>query len=147
MAKVRVTIEGDKEIAAALKAKEGAAQNILRQAVEEGALLLASEIDARSPSLDKSIFYDVVDSKGDSVLVEIGPDKEHFYLQFFEYGTDPRTIRPDIRQALELSDGSFAARVNHPGTPARPFMRPGFDAGQADAIAEIEAELKKGLGL
>lgn len=42
-----------------------------------------------------------------------------------EEGASPHTIEPRRRKALKLADGSFVSGpVSHPGSPAKPFLRP-----------------------
>lgn len=51
-----------------------------------------------------------------------------------EYGTDPHTIRADDAEALHFKiDGEeiFIKEVDHPGTQAQPYMRPGTDVVRA----------------
>ena len=47
------------------------------------------------------------------------------YWRYVECGTAPHEIRPNGKKALFWpgADHPFA-RVNHPGTPAHPFLRP-----------------------
>jgi hypothetical protein len=48
-----------------------------------------------------------------------------------EAGTEPHPITPDDADVLAFEvDGEqvFAQRVAHPGTPAQPYMQPGFRA-------------------
>lgn len=53
--------------------------------------------------------------------VVVGTD----HWQFVEYGTRPHVIEPDEAGALAWPGGPHPAmRVEHPGTPERPFMRP-----------------------
>jgi hypothetical protein len=60
--------------------------------------------------------------------VEYGPD--------VEYGTSAHEIRPENAKALFWPGAAHPfAKVNHPGTPAQPFMRPAFD-GAGSIIAE-----------
>jgi hypothetical protein len=53
----------------------------------------------------------------DSAGVELGPAKEFFYGYFWEFGG------PNVRH------------------PARPFMRPAFDAHQGEVLARIGSDL------
>ena len=69
------------------------------------------------------------------------------YASHVEYGTGPHVILPRNRKALawggprrlsgSLRKGakatSFARRVNHPGTRARPYLRP----GAVEALREV----------
>jgi bacteriophage HK97-gp10 putative tail-component len=64
------------------------------------------------------------------------------YAAAVEFGTRPHTIVPRRKKALRFAPGGsgrlsgsprkggavvFAKRVNHPGTKAQPFMRPGAE--------------------
>lgn len=65
--------------------------------------------------------------------MKVGPEKEAaWYAHFIEGGTDPHEIEAQTRQALAF-DGHVVAKVNHPGTAARPFVRPAFDESEGDA--------------
>lgn len=47
------------------------------------------------------------------------------YWSFVEYGTRPHLILPSAAKALHWPGARHPVRaVNHPGTPAKPFMRP-----------------------
>jgi hypothetical protein len=47
------------------------------------------------------------------------------YWRHVEYGTAPHIIRPSTKKALYWPGADHpVAKVNHPGTPAFPFMRP-----------------------
>ncbi|MGW6912588.1 HK97-gp10 family putative phage morphogenesis protein [Kitasatospora sp. NPDC054939] len=47
------------------------------------------------------------------------------YWRYVEYGTGPHIIRPRTKRALYWEGADHpVAMVNHPGTPAQPFLRP-----------------------
>jgi HK97 gp10 family phage protein len=47
------------------------------------------------------------------------------YWRYVEYGTAPHVITPVNKRALHWEGADHpVARVNHPGTPAKPFLRP-----------------------
>jgi hypothetical protein len=47
------------------------------------------------------------------------------YWMTVEYGSAPHIIRPATKKALHWPDARHpVAYVNHPGTPAQPFLRP-----------------------
>ncbi|MBL1107354.1 HK97 gp10 family phage protein [Streptomyces sp. 5-8] len=47
------------------------------------------------------------------------------YAAAVEYGTAPHVIKPKYKQALYWPGAAHpVAKVNHPGTAARPFLRP-----------------------
>jgi len=43
---------------------------------------------------------------------------------YAEHGTRPHEIGPKTRKALKFADGTFATVAQHPGAPARPWLRP-----------------------
>lgn len=59
--------------------------------------------------------------------VESGVEVTANYAAAVENGSGPRVIRPRRKKALKFEIGGrtvFAKSVNHPGTRARPFLRP-----------------------
>lgn len=59
--------------------------------------------------------------RSDLGLVWVGTQ----YWDTVEFGSNPHEIRPRTKQALAWPGGAHpVARVNHPGTPEQPFMRP-----------------------
>lgn len=63
------------------------------------------------------------------------------YADDVEFGTRPHPITPDDADALafEGEDGDliFRSRVNHPGTPAQPYLRPALKTHQSDLAQNI----------
>lgn len=60
---------------------------------------------------------------GDRVLAA------HPLAAVVEFGAGPHVIEPTKRKALKLADGSFVSGpINHPGSPAKPFLRPTLPA-------------------
>lgn len=60
---------------------------------------------------------------------------------FIEEGTRAHIIKPKSRKALMFNSGGktvFAKYVNHPGTKAKPFMRPAFEKNVPLFIKELE---------
>lgn len=61
------------------------------------------------------------------------------YALHVEYGTKPHVIKPRTKRALRWASAggkngwAFAKQVNHPGTAARPFLRPALTRN-SDAI-------------
>lgn len=56
--------------------------------------------------------------EGDEAVVAVGASKDFFYDWFIEYGTAPHG--------------------KHPGTPARPHLRPAFDQNREAAIKSVQ---------
>jgi phage gpG-like protein len=72
------------------------------------------------------------DTRG--LFVRVGTNVE--YALYVEMGTRPHEIRPRNARALRWKDAGapggyrFATVVNHPGTRARPFLRPALAAAR-----------------
>lgn len=60
----------------------------------------------------------------------VGPNSNAFYAKFVEFGTSPF-----------ISGGKFAGAQN-PGVQAQPFVRPAWDATQAEALQIIAREMR-----
>ena len=69
------------------------------------------------------------------------------YAPDVEFGTDPHVITPNQAEALRFEDAEgepvFAARVDHPGTPAQPYLRPALQEHESDLTENIEAEIQR----
>lgn len=60
----------------------------------------------------------------------IGPDKAHWYYQFFETGAQPHEISARRVRRLVFPGRAgivFVQRVRHTGMAAQPFLRPAAD--------------------
>lgn len=56
----------------------------------------------------------------------VGIDYRAFYWKFIEFGTKAHTIRAGKGKTLSVG-GVPRKQVKHPGTPAKPFIRPTWD--------------------
>lgn len=68
------------------------------------------------------------------------------YAQAVEFGSRPHHIRPKNAEALHFEVGGekvFATQVQHPGTPARPYMTPAFKIRGKELEKRLKRELKK----
>lgn len=128
----RVVIEGVEEIVAEMKRRginvtQGltAICNAAADVVLESAQAKAAGVSSRvSASMEK----ETLEASGQHVVVGVGPNRKRGWIaHFLEFGTAAHWIRPRKAKALRLADGSLVRRVHHPGTAARPFMRPAFD--------------------
>lgn len=109
----------------------------------QAALKAGAEIiqDAASQNAPGSISQAIVieeDESGEGYL--IGPDDDHFYASFIEFGTTGVTIKPTNRKALKF-EGEYKALANPSGTPARPFLRPAYDENKEAVIQAIKEKL------
>ena len=55
------------------------------------------------------------------------------YAHLVEFGSAPHSIAPRLKKAMILL-GRFSSSANHPGSKARPFMRPALDNKYRQAI-------------
>jgi phage gpG-like protein len=79
---------------------------------------------------------DVIDKPFDENEVFVGTNVE--YASDIEFGTGPHKIT--VKNAKVLTDGKtfFGKSVNHPGTPAQPFLRPALDLAKGEMLTIIE---------
>ena len=146
---MRIEIIGDKELLTKLRQLGSAvAGNALKEAAMAGAEIVVDAAKARAPRRTgqgaETIHAEFIDTKGDSITVDVGPDlKKGFHLKFVEFGTPPHTIRPKRKKALAFPGGAHPVRViHHPGTPARPFMRPAIDENEGRVRDKVGQVLK-----
>lgn len=112
-----------------------AADRVLMAALDAAAKVIEEEIQSGAPGPH------IEREPADGVTaVDIGPNREHWYYQFSETGAAPHEIWPKSKAALFFNE-RFAARVDHPGFAARPFMRPVADAPPAAAGQKAAAVL------
>lgn len=126
-------VEGFKELEDALrKLPEEVAGKVLRAALRKAALPMVEAARQAAPRSDspgpRGHMADSINVRllkgveGDHDIethLAIGPDSNHFYGLFQEFGT--------VHQ------------------PARPFLRPAFDNGAEGALKQFSAELGKGI--
>lgn len=113
-------------------------------------------VHRRTGNLQRTIRVGDIDESRQSVQVLAGGTHTVGYARAEEFGSRPRVIVPTRRKALawggartlagRLRAGArpthFARRVNHPGTPAHPYLRPGAEealreVGLADAVITV----------
>lgn len=93
---------------------------VLKSAIRKGAKVIRDEAESRAPrrtgELAEGMTTRMKDSDLNSLHIDIGPSKDEFYGFFQEFGT------------------AFM--------PAQPFLKPAFEAKQAQAQKAIEDGLK-----
>lgn len=141
-----VKIEGTEELLRKLEALGVDLRALLVQATEAGGEVIGDGAADAAPG--EGITVEVMSKKAGSVEVGIGPDKEHWYYRFSEYGAQPHEISPETAKVLafEGSGGTvFAGGVSHPGMAARPFLRPAITNKAEEASAALGTVLEKAL--
>ncbi len=84
--------------------------------------------------------------------VSVGPDRAHFYMQFIEKGAAAAfrhrglafalAVGMPIGRARRLYEESRQRGLSPTRIPARPFLRPAFDAHAASAVEATAAALR-----
>lgn len=127
-------------------------QPTLDQAVATTSARVERTATIRAPvdtgTLQNSIGY----SRVESAHYLVGTNVE--YAPHVEYGTDPHVIAPnngDVlafeveRNAFGLDDETIVTSepVQHPGTPAQPFLRPALREHRSDLVEDIEDAIRE----
>lgn len=114
-------------LAEALRESGAEAGNTTQGVLLQSANYIKADMEQRAPvrtgRLRQSIAI-TVDGSG----VKIGPHTE--YAAFVEFGTKPHVIEARNKKALAFMMGNtrvVVKRVNHPGSRAKPFVRPAFE--------------------
>lgn len=138
-----VEIDGTEDLIKDLKGLGVNVRKSLRGVMRAGARVIGDAAEAAAPKSHvkgKKIAVAIVAATPDRVTAAVGPNKKHWYLRFAETGTSPHEIagNPFLRffsggQLLEVR------MVQHPGSAARPFLRPAFDA-QGDQAVQVVGE-------
>lgn len=150
----------------ALKELERAARKeIIEKALLAGGAVIHADAESRAPgplelalvggrSLRKRVdpmLAKVVKAGGK--FAAVGPDKDHWYYRFFEFGATPHDIKPVNASALAFEGtassrtvfAAFAKRTG--GVKKQPFLRPAVDKNKQaaiDAMGDVLArEIKK----
>ena len=115
----------------------------LPPALHAGAEEFQAGANRRAPG--PHIVIGKVERDGDKVKVAVGPDKEHWFYRFWEFGARPHEIKPlRGRQAVAFTGraGAVVRRVvHHPGVKQAPFLRPTMDEDCGKILRAISDEL------
>ena len=116
----RSTITGARELEKVLKRLPGKiGQKVLLSSLRPGATLIKKEAKIRAPVKSGTLRDEIVvrKEKGGVVALRVGPTRDAFWGMFQEFGT--------IKQ------------------PARPWLRPAFDATKGKALDAVGKRLGK----
>lgn len=147
-----VNIKGLAELDKVLRDLPGKlARNVVRGSLRAAATVVADEARVRAPvrtgglresiRVSTRVVHGVPQAKvvaGTKSGKKTKGGHDVFYAHMIEGGTAAHTIEPKNRRALKLGgffeDEQFVASAEHPGFPARPFMRPAMDAKFRQAV-------------
>lgn len=133
---MKVELVGDRELEAKLRQVRAAVGKVLDDAGESGANIIQAEAAHRAPG--PHIEIEQIEKTLTKVSYAIGPDREHWYYQFFETGAGAHEIDGKVKKAIMfVSNGESIVRriVHHPGMAADAFLRPAMD-NKHDQAAE-----------
>jgi HK97 gp10 family phage protein len=144
-----ISIKGGKELSEFLQTLPVKIEkNLLRGALRSAAKIISDEAKRNAPVQDgdlrDSIRVSTRGRKGQvTASVKVG-NKKVYYARFIEYAVSAHNI--DGKGAGFLNFGGlFAKSVNHPGTQAKPFLRPALDSRSNEAINEVGLYIGKRL--
>lgn len=140
--RVRIELIGDKELKEQIRQLGDRVQAINSKACRAAQVPILDEANALAPGPHIIALQSKLESNENLAVVNIGPDKEHWYYQFDETGASAHEIKAGrsagARLAFKGISGLVITRsVNHPGKSARPFLRPAMthNREQAQKIA------------
>jgi HK97 gp10 family phage protein len=137
---VQCTISGLSELQAKLAAlPTKLAKRVLRPALTDAGEVIQQAAGVAAPRksghLTTNIVVDVTVHNDLVADVKVGPDKSAFYGQYAELGTAPH---------MESSPKGTKP-YQHPGEPARPWLRPAFASSVDDYTNALIKNIEEGL--
>lgn len=143
-------VHGGRELQELLDTLPGKMQkNINRAGLRAGAAVFLAEVKQRIPVLRGALRDSAritTRAKGSEVSasVKVG-NRQAWYAHLVEFGTRPHVIKPKNAGGTMQFGGITARSVDHPGTRARPFMRPTADDKTPEAIAAVTKKIRERL--
>jgi|LGOV01.1.fsa_nt_gb HK97 gp10 family phage protein len=126
------------------KLPERIERNIMSAAVRAGANEIKKAAVANLGGKKSDIVVKKSRAPKGTTKYKVGINAKKFYLYFKEFGTKPHVIKN--KKGL-LTNGSvvFGRIIDHPGQPAKPFLRPAFDENTLGAITAMAKKIKQRL--
>lgn len=153
MSKTIRKIKGGSELQKALSSLPARMErNLLRAGLRAGANVIRNEarqnINSRTGELAKSVRVSTR-SRGGTVTASVkAGNAKAFYAHMVEFGTAPHMLYKGANNksaVLNIAGALVSAKVKHPGAKAAPFLRPAFDAKQAEAVRAVGERIKQRL--
>jgi HK97 gp10 family phage protein len=140
---VRVELIGDKEMHEKLHRMGENVQKANSKAARAAEVPILSEATEMAPGPHIMALQSKRESTEDLAVVDIGPDKEHWFYQFFETGAIAHTIKAKKAKALafEGRNGLVVIQsVQHPGMQKHPFLKKSLTHNK-DLVQEIAGKV------
>ena len=146
-ASTQAVITGESELMDRLNSmSDDLKKNITKEALMAGAKVVKREMSAKARgSIAQSIEIEFSDTTG-IPTIRIGPDKEHWYAAFQEFGAVPHTVKINSKQILSDGGDFFGREIRHPGLTKKPFVRPAIDDHEAEVKTAMMAVIRRRLG-
>lgn len=143
MARVTATLEGGGELVKELQRRGLNVAQSLEVAAHVGAEVFVQGANAKAPQ--PLIMKETVSKRRTKVSVDVGPPDEKWYWRFLEQGVQPHQIKGREKDFVAFVGDEgwvFTGSVSHPGSPAKPFLRPAFDAGTDEATDAVGQKIR-----
>ena len=154
-------VKGLKQLDRALKQLPArSAKRAIRSATRAGGREIIKEARKnlrkynKTKNLSKSLSIKMLRPRQYSITALIGPrvgkDQKYdgWYAHLVEFGVAPHTIKSKKKGVLKLTDAltlgndqALVKSVEHPGHPAKPFMRPAYDKKKRDSVKAVGEKL------
>jgi HK97 gp10 family phage protein len=138
--RVNVRLQGLERAIRNIQDYEVAKKEDVKNIIKDTTLQIQANAKQRTPvdtgNLKRSISVDIAP---DELSAKIFTDVE--YAATVEFGSAPHMIA--VKDSSTLSDGNsfFGKEVNHPGTPAQPFLFPAYEEEKNEYIDKLERAL------
>jgi len=135
-----------KEFERALKRLGDQMEDLVVDAAKAGGKVVELAADAKAPG--PHIVSEVTDQGPGFAEVSIGPNKEHWYYKFFEFGASSHQIKAKDAALLAFEGRRgpvLTPAVSHPGMAAKPFLRPAIKTERSAAVSAAGDTFKRGI--
>lgn len=137
--RVKLVVENEDELERKMKLIAERMNAVVEAATEAGAQVWQAESNRLAPG--PHVVYRTKTATLTRAEIEIGPDKAHWYYQFFETGAGAHDIpKKKRKKAIAFDVGSeriIRMSAKHPGMAASPFLRPPATEKRAAIIAAM----------
>lgn len=138
--RINIRLDGLERAIRNIQDYEVAKKEEVKNIVKETAFKIQANAKQKAPvdsgTLKRSIDVDIAN---DELSAKVFTNLE--YAPHVEFGTAPHKIK--VKDASVLSNGSqvFGKEVNHPGTPAQPFLFPAYEEEMQEYMDRLERAL------
>ena len=142
--KMHVEIEGLQELAQALEDAGADVKEVLKDAIVSAGEIVAQAAIPAAPGAEIYPEVDEEESSDKKIVVNVGPDQDHWYYRFQETGATAHEINAAPGAlAFEGDQGVVVTKsVSHPGVVGRPFLRPALTSTKDRAVEEVGNHIK-----